>query len=144
MGMIFGDFWRFSAPICINLAIFGPDFGRFSAIFGAENRQIAPQNLHPRISGFGQCKNNCPGVVPYGIIGGGATLAGIAATSFLSSVVPQAAFGLAGLGMAGVAGVGGSMFLQSSCAGPFFCRAVSGRCCLVVFSSSGLVCPDTC
>ena len=31
IGMIFVDFRRFSAPICINLAIFGPDFGRFLA-----------------------------------------------------------------------------------------------------------------
>ena len=31
LGMIFGHFWRFSAPICINSAIFGPDFRRFSA-----------------------------------------------------------------------------------------------------------------
>ena len=46
--------------------------------------------------------------------------------------------------MAGAAGVGGSMLLQSSCLGPFFCRAVSGRCCLVVLSINGPVCPDTC
>ena len=46
MDMIFGDFWRFSAPICINSAIFGPDFWRFLAIFGPDLHQFG--DFRPR------------------------------------------------------------------------------------------------
>ena len=46
MGIIFVDFQRFSSPICTNSAMFGPDFGQFLAIFGAENSQIARENLY--------------------------------------------------------------------------------------------------
>ena len=61
--------------------------------------------------------------------------------SLLSSYLGMAGAGLAG---AGLAGAGGSLYLQSSCSGPFFCRALSGKCCLVVLQVSGILCPDTC
>jgi len=89
---------------------------------------------------FKQCKNNCPGVRAFGIIGGGATLAFLGTTGILSSITPFAV----GLGALGVAGVGGSMFLQSTCTGPLFCRAISGQCCLIVPSLAGAQCPDVC
>jgi len=96
-------------------------------------------NRRPPMS---QCKNNCPGVRAFGIIGGGAVLAGATAAVVLSTLqvaLPAAA-------VVGAAGVGGSMLLsQNSCPGPFYCTSsLDGRCCLVTFSISGPVCPDTC
>jgi len=92
---------------------------------------------------FSQCKNNCPGVRAFGIIGGGAALAAastVAALGTLPYLLPAAA-----VGVVGVAGVGGSMLVgQSTCLGPFFCTTVLGTCCLVVFGVNGAVCPDTC
>ena len=47
--------------------------------------------------------------------------------------------------ISGTLGVGwGLMMAQTMCAGPFFCKTLSGKCCVVVFSINGLVCPDTC
>jgi len=96
-------------------------------------------NRRPPMS---QCKNNCPGVRAFGIIGGGVALGVLTAASVLSTLqvaLPAAA-------VVGAAGVGGSMLLsQNSCPGPFYCTSsLDGRCCLVTFSISGPVCPDTC
>jgi len=91
---------------------------------------------------FSQCKNNCPGVRAFGIIGGGATLAAVSTISTLSTlpfVLPAAT-----AAVVGAAGVGGSMLVAQNCLGPFFCTSVSGRCCLIVFGINGFTCPDTC
>jgi len=98
-------------------------------------------NIFQKRSPFSQCKNNCPGVRAFGIVGGGAVLAGIATTSVLGLGIAT----LAGLGTLGTLGLGGSfMIAQSMCAGPLYCISVSGKCCLVFPSNNGLVCPDTC
>jgi len=85
---------------------------------------------------FSQCKNNCPGVRAFGIIGGGAVLGGIAAASVLSTLP---LLGTAGIGAMGLVGAGSF----AMCSPPFFCNTPSG-CCLVAFSVNGAVCPDTC
>jgi len=85
-----------------------------------------------------QCKNNCPGVRAFGIIGGGAALAFLGAASGLSILGPVA--GVAGVGAVGVAGVG--MMAQAMCITPFC--SVQGQCCLVLQGTNGLVCPDSC
>jgi len=87
---------------------------------------------------FSQCKNNCPGVRAFGIIGGGAALAFLGAASGLSILGPVA--GVAGVGAVGVAGVG--MMAQAMCMTPFC--SVQGQCCLLVLGTNGLVCPSNC
>jgi len=71
-----------------------------------------------RLPPFSTCKNDCPGVRSFGIIGGGAALLTL---SGLAGVGPLAA---GGVGLAG-AGVGGA---YATC-NPPFCRARSGQCC---------------
>jgi len=90
---------------------------------------------------FQQCKNNCPGVRAFGIIGGGAALAFVGAAAGIQLLAP-AAMGIGGLG---VAGVGGNMLLQSTCTTPY-CTTPSGQCCLLTMPSlvGGLQCPDRC
>jgi len=94
-----------------------------------------------RVIPFSQCKNNCPGVRAFGVIGGGAVLAaaaGISAISAISALAP-----VAGVGAVGVAGVGGNMVAQMMCLTPY-CRAASGDCCTLTFSLAGPQCPETC
>jgi len=92
---------------------------------------------------FKQCKNNCPGVRAFGIVGGGVALGVVAATSGLSIVAP-AALGVMGLvGAAGIAGVGGNMLLQATCRAPL-CRAQSGQCCRLQGLGTDIRCPSRC
>jgi len=89
---------------------------------------------------FSQCKNNCPGVRAFGIVGGGAVLASVAFLGGLGVLAPLAGVGVAvGVGAVG----GGLMVAQSMCATPY-CETTSGQCCLLVFSVNGLVCPTLC
>ena len=46
------------------------------------------------------------------------------------------------LGLLGVGGAGW-MITQEMCITPY-CQALSGQCCLVVFSLNGIVCPQSC
>merc|ERR1712223_2202292 len=73
-----------------------------------------------RLPPFSTCKNDCPGVRSFGIIGGGAVL--VAATG-LAGVGPLVAGG-GGIAAAGGAGA------YATC-NPPFCRARSGQCCLL-------------
>jgi len=97
---------------------------------------------------FSQCKNDCPGVGAYGIIGGGAVLGVAAASAGIGSITPAFA-GLAGLGIAGggvAAGAGAVMMMQEmeeSCTLPF-CRADNGQCCLLIMGLNGISCPQSC
>jgi len=93
-----------------------------------------------RRSPFQQCKNNCPGVRAFGVIGGGALLAFSGALSGIQFLGTAAA----GLGAVGVAGVGGNAVANMMCFTPY-CRARSGECCLLVPNlSNGFECPDSC
>jgi len=73
-----------------------------------------------RLPPFSTCKNDCPGVRSFGIIGGGAVLV---AASGLAGVGPLVAGG-GGIAAAGGAGA------YATC-NPPFCRARSGQCCLL-------------
>jgi len=84
---------------------------------------------------FSSCKNDCPGVRSFGIIGAGAVLfAGTALGGLVNLAV-------AGIGTAGVAG---GVATRASCSPPF-CVARSGQCCLLGPGRRGrLVCPRSC
>jgi len=84
---------------------------------------------------FSQCKNDCPGVRAFGVIGGGAALAFAGATA--GQALIQAGV-LGGLGIAGAAGVG--VFMSGGCPGPIMCIAQSGQCCTTTI----LGCPARC
>merc|ERR1712181_89161 len=85
-----------------------------------------------RFPQFSTCKNDCPGVRSFGIIGGGAVL--FAATSLAGSAI------LPFVGIGAAAG-GGSL---ATCSPPF-CRARSRQCCLLQFGRRGrVVCPRSC
>jgi hypothetical protein len=89
---------------------------------------------------FQQCKNNCPGVRAFGVIGGGAALAFAGALSGVQLLGPAAA----GLGAVGIAGVGGNAVAEMMCVTPY-CRARSGQCCLITPTLTNLLgCPDSC
>jgi len=85
---------------------------------------------------FSQCKNNCPGVRAFGIIGGGAALAFVGAAAGVQTLAAV------GLGVGGL-GVGGTVLAQTMCAPPY-CTANSGQCCFLAPSLNGLQCPDSC
>jgi len=84
---------------------------------------------------FSQCKNDCPGVRAFGVIGGGAALAFLGATA--GQALLQAGV-LGGLGIAGAAGVG--VMMSGGCPGPIMCTAQSGQCCTVTIFG----CPASC
>jgi len=91
----------------------------------------ADQQLPP----FSTCKNDCPGVRSFGIIGGGAVL--FAATSLAGQAILPAV-GIAG---AGAAAVGGT---RATCSPPW-CVARSSQCCLLQVGQRGrLRCPRSC
>merc|ERR1719430_2460741 len=92
-------------------------------------------------STFSTCKNNCPGVSAFGIIGGGALLAGVSAVGAIGTLPITSIGTLATLGVAGVASVGGTVMMTQDCVGPLFCTTRSGDYCLVVFGGNGLTCP---
>merc|ERR1712210_9493 len=82
---------------------------------------------------FSTCKNDCPGVRSFGIIGGGALL--FAATSLAGQTILPA-LGIAGAGAAAVAGG-----TRATCSPPW-CVARSGQCCLLQVGQRGrLRCP---
>jgi len=94
---------------------------------------------------FWECNTNCEGVQGNGVVAAGAFLsftATITALQTLQAIGP-AVVGVGALGAAGIGG--GAMVVQSVCPVPFFCRVISGKCCMVVISLFGsLLCPDTC
>jgi len=100
---------------------------------------------------FYECNNNCPGVRGLGLVGGGVLLAGVSAVTGgvllagvsavtgVTAILP--ALGIGGVGVGALA-VGGMM--MANCAGPLFCIASSGQCCLAVFDGRRLLCPTRC
>ena len=89
------------------------------------------------------CPNNCLGVEASDIVAGGAAILGAATVGALSAPlitpITAAIFGIGTLGLAGAGGVA-----MMGCYGPFFCTSAQGQCCLVVFGTSGIVCPASC
>merc|ERR1712192_332086 len=83
-----------------------------------------------RLPQFSTCKNDCPGVRSFGIIGGGALLF---AAPFVAgtAILPVVGIGAAAAG-------GGTL---ATCSPPF-CRARSRQCCLLQLGRRGrVVCP---
>lgn len=102
------------------------------------NPDITDCNPFFIVQPFSSCKNDCPGVRSFGIIGAGAVLfAGTAITG----IQTLAAVGL-GLGTATLAG--GGIATRASCSPPY-CVARSGQCCLLGPGRRGrIVCPRSC
>ena len=88
----------------------------------------------------GMCPNNCIGVNPNSIIGGGmaaVALSGIAGSALLPA--------LGGLGLVGVAGATGlTVMSMQQCGGPFSCVAPTGQCCRPNITFRGPICPPSC
>jgi hypothetical protein len=88
-----------------------------------------------RLQPFSTCKNDCPGVRSFGIIGGGAVL--FAATSLAGQAILPAI----GIGGAGAAAAGAT---RATC-NPPFCVARSGQCCVLQVGPRGRPrCPRSC
>jgi len=85
---------------------------------------------------FSTCKNDCPGVRSFGIIGGGAVLFGA------SAIAGQAIIN--GLALGGI-GVGAAAGATRATCSPPFCTARSGQCCLLRQGRRGrVICPRSC
>jgi len=99
------------------------------------------ENTHNGTARYSNCANNCIGVDPNAIIGAGVAAATATALGILGSGGVGAAMSAAG---GAILTGGGLMMAQGMCLPPFYCISSSRRCCSVVFSVNGLVCPDTC
>jgi len=88
-----------------------------------------------RVPPFSTCKNDCPGVRAFGIIGGGAILLAASPLGGLATLAVGGGVGTAGLGLGA----------QQTCAAPIFCRARrTNQCCMVIATARGLRCPRSC
>ena len=113
-------------------------------------------NCFRKINPFSQCKNNCRGgskidicffnifqffLVNFPVVAGGAALIFASAIAPVTFNAFPVALGLLGVG---TVGVGGNMLAQSMCLGPFYCRTLTGDCCLLVITNGRTQCPRSC
>merc|ERR1712037_64735 len=133
----FEDFEELTDGICLDLDIAMATCNETIPQGGPGRQKVLDPNITDcsrvyKRPPFSTCKNDCPGVRSFGIIGGGAIL--FAATSLAGQAILPAV-GIAG---AGAAGAG------ATCSFPF-CVARSGQCCLLQAGRRGrLRCPRSC